>query len=206
MGREILRVLLADETVNAVYAVGRRAPDLSHPKLHHQQCDFSSANLPLPPVGISEVYLALGSTIKTAGSKAAFRAIDYEANLNVALVGFACGAQRLGLVSAMGAKANSRVFYSQVKGELEQILGEVGYTSVVFARPSFLTGARHELGQPKRSGERAALTLMRWLRPVLPVNWRSVSAAHVAQALVAAVKQAEPGVTILRSDQLQLGE
>src|SRR5581483_6669242 len=75
---------------------------------------------PLPPV--DEVYLALGTTIKVAGSQAAFRAVDYDANLAVARAALAAGARRCGLVSAMGADAKSKVFYNRVKGELEEAL------------------------------------------------------------------------------------
>src|SRR6478609_1759238 len=81
VGGKILEGLLADPDVRAVHSLGRRPPGLVHPKLSHQGVDFRA--LPaLPPA--DEVYLALGTTIRVAGSQAAFRAIDHDANLAVA--------------------------------------------------------------------------------------------------------------------------
>jgi uncharacterized protein YbjT (DUF2867 family) len=115
VGCAILEALLADGSVTAVHALGRRKPGNAHSKLTAHIVDFAA--LPqLPP--IDEVYLALGSTIKQAGSRAAFRAVDFDAVLNVAREAVAAGARGCGLVSAMGADAKSRVFYNRVKGEL----------------------------------------------------------------------------------------
>src|SRR5215204_7109444 len=115
VGRAVLKGLLADESVTAVHALGRREPGIIHPKLTPHVVDFKALP-PLPP--IDEIYLALGTTIKAAGSQAAFRAVDLDANLSVARAALAAGAKRAGLVSAMGADAkSSRVFYNRVKGE-----------------------------------------------------------------------------------------
>ena len=81
VGRAILEGLLADTSVAAVHAIGRRNPGRVHPKLISQVVDFAALP-PLPP--LDEVYLALGTTIKVAGSQAAFRAVDFDANLAVA--------------------------------------------------------------------------------------------------------------------------
>jgi uncharacterized protein YbjT (DUF2867 family) len=101
--------------------VSRRALDARHPKLQVHVVDFR--RLPaLAPV--DEAYLALGTTIKVAGSQAAFRAVDLDANLAVAKAAIAAGAKRVALVSAVGADARSSVFYNRVKGELEEALKE----------------------------------------------------------------------------------
>ena len=113
--------------------------------------DFEALQ-PLAPV--DEVYLALGTTIKVAGSQAAFRAVDLDANVAVARAARDAGARRLGLVSAKGADAGSRVFYSRVKGETEDAVAALGFDAVVIARPSLLVGDRESLGQPSRLGER----------------------------------------------------
>ena len=150
VGREILAGLLADPAVTAVHSLGRRKPAVQHPKLTAHVVDFAA--LPaLPPA--DEVYLALGTTIKVAGSQAAFRAVDHDANLAVATAALAAGTKRAGLVSAMGADAGSKVFYSRVKGELEEALAKLPFEGLVIARPSLLAGNREELGQPVRRGE-----------------------------------------------------
>ncbi|MGZ5846812.1 MAG: NAD(P)H-binding protein [Ramlibacter sp.] len=194
VGRELLAGLLDDPQVAAVHTLGRRDAPASHPRLAHHRVDFAA--LPALPA-VDEVYLALGTTIKVAGSQAAFRAIDHDANLAVARAAHAAGARRLGLVSAMGANARSPVFYNRVKGELEADLASLGYEGLVIARPSFLAGDRAALGQPVRGGETLALRLSTWLRPLIPANYRSIQASDVAAALLQAVPAAHGRIVLL---------
>ncbi|MGZ3254441.1 MAG: NAD(P)H-binding protein [Burkholderiaceae bacterium] len=199
VGREIIQGLLMDDTVEAVHALVRRPLNMQHPKLIVHIVDFTA--LPsLPP--IDEVYLALGTTIKVAGSQAAFRAVDFDANLAVACAALAAGARRVGLVSAMGADAHSRTFYSRVKGELEKALAALRFDALVIARPSFLSGDRKALGQPIRSGEKIALAISTLLRPIIPANYRSIAAADVARALQSRVPLAK-GTELLLSGAMQ---
>jgi uncharacterized protein YbjT (DUF2867 family) len=195
VGKEILAGLLADDTVAVVYALGRKAPALQHPKLEVHVVDF--ANLPLLPQA-DEVYLALGTTIKVAGSQEAFRAIDYDANLAVAMAAQAAGVKKLGLVSAMGADASSKVFYNRVKGELENALEKMPFGGMVFARPSLLVGDRAVLGQPERHGEKLGLAVSKLIGFLIPANYRPIAATAVAKALLSRVPQAQ-GKTILLS-------
>jgi uncharacterized protein YbjT (DUF2867 family) len=199
VGRELLTGLLADSAVGAVHTLGRRALRLSHPKLTQHIVDFKA--LPALP-RVDEVYLALGTTIKAAGSQEAFRAVDYDANLAVAMGVLAAGARRIGLVSAMGADARSSIFYSRVKGELEDALAQLGFEAVVIARPSMLAGDREALGQPKRGGEKLAMRVSKMLRPLIPADYRSIAAADVALALLREVP-ASRGVRVLRSGEMQ---
>ena len=199
VGRELLQGLLADDTVTAVHALARRPLALTHPRLQVHVVDFAA--LPALPA-VDEAYLALGTTIKVAGSQAAFRAVDFDANLAVARAARAAGAQRLGLVSAMGADAGSKIFYSRTKGELEQALGELGYAGIAIARPSMLAGDRATLGQPVRGGELLALKITRRLRPLIPTNYRSIQARDVAAALLREVPRAE-GTQVLLSGAMQ---
>jgi uncharacterized protein YbjT (DUF2867 family) len=184
IGREILRGLLADPSVASVHALGRRKPDFEHVKLTAMVVDF--AKLPLLP-GADEVYLALGTTIKAAGSQAAFRSVDFDANLATANAALAAGVRRAGLVSAMGADARSSVFYSRVKGELEEALSKLPFEGLVIVRPSLLIGDRQRLGQPVRSGERIGFWIGNVLRPLIPRNYQPIEAAKVAATLLAIV-------------------
>ena len=199
VGREILRGLLADPSVSAIHLIGRRAPAASHPTITAHNVDFRA--LPaLPPV--NEVYLALGTTIKAAASREAFRAVDFDANLAVARAALAAGAKRAGLVSAIGASAKSRTFYSRVKGELENALSALAFEGLVIARPSFLAGDRASLGQPIRRGEGLVLAVSRLLGPLVPRSYRPVHAAEVAKALLARVPIAL-GRHIVSSSEMQ---
>lgn len=199
VGREILRGLLADPGVAQVHVLVRRSLADSHPKLNVHVVDFSA--LPALPA-VDEVYLALGTTIKVAGSQAAFRAVDFDANFAVARAARAAGARRAGLVSAMGADPRSRVFYNRVKGELEAALPALGFEGLVIARPSLLVGERASLGQPHRPGETVGLWVDRCLGLLIPRDYRAIRAADVAAALRQAVP-ASAGVQVMRSGAMQ---
>ena len=195
VGQEILKGLLADPAVARVHSLGRRMPAMQHPKLTAHVVDFAA--LPELPA-CDELYLALGTTIKVAGSEAAFRAVDYAANLAVATSALRAGVKRVGLVSAMGARSNSRIFYSRVKGELEDALAKMPFEGLVIARPSMLVGDRADLGQPSRQGEVLANALGKALGFLIPANYKPIDAAAVAQALRTAVPSAK-GVKVLLS-------
>jgi uncharacterized protein YbjT (DUF2867 family) len=199
VGREILRGLLADDSVAAVHALVRRPIAFTHSRLSVHVVDFAA--LPTVPPA-QEVYLALGTTIKTAGSQAAFRAVDFDANLAVARAAKTAGARRCGLVSAMGADVRSSLFYSRVKGEVEDALSQLGFEGLVIARPSMLAGDRLSLGQPERSGEKLALKLSASLRPLIPRNYRSIYAQDVAAALLRNVPAAS-GKRVMLSGEMQ---
>lgn len=200
VGGLLLDGLLADASVLEVHVLGRRPLTRNHPKIRMHVVDFRSiAGLP----ALDEAYLALGTTIRVAGSREAFRAVDFDANLAVARAAVAAGARRIGLVSAMAADAQSSVFYNRVKGELEDaIRGIPEVEAVVIVRPSILLGDRQRLGQPARSGEALATLIMQTLKWLLPRNYRPILAGKVAAALLAAVPTAK-GVRIMSSAELQ---
>ncbi|WP_238587790.1 hypothetical protein [Caenimonas sp. SL110] len=191
---------MADDSVAVVHSLGRREIALTHPKLVQHRVDYSKALPALPSVG--EAFIALGTTIKVAGSQEAFRTIDFDAVLAVARAAKAAGAKRLGVVSAMGADRASGIFYNRVKGETEDALSALGFDTLVIARPSFLAGDRSVLGQPLRSGEKLAMNISRWLAPLIPVNYRSIDSAKVARALLKAVPNTSRK-QILLSGQMQ---
>src|SRR5690606_8438631 len=116
----------------------------AHPRLRLHVLDFTAAELRVPPA--DDVCIALGTTIKAAGSQAAFRRVDFDAVVNTARAARAAGATRLAVVSALGADARSRVFYNRVKGEMQQAVQALGYDAVVIAQPSLLVGDRTALG------------------------------------------------------------
>ena len=198
VGGLILQALLADRTVSEVHALSRRPLSIRHPKLQVHIVDFRC--LPVLPQ-VDEVYLAIGTTIKVAGSQAAFRAADLEANLAVAQAAYAAGARRVGLVSAAAANAKSSMFYNRVKGELEDALKAMNLTSLVIAQPSLLLDYRDGLQQPTRIGELIAIPIAKLLAPILPGTYRPVRARAVAQSLVKTVPTAN-GVVVLASNVL----
>lgn len=199
VGRSLVEGLCADPQVAQVHALVRRPMAVTHAKLTPHIVDYTA----LPPLPlVDEVYLALGTTIKDAGSQAAFRAVDFDANLAVANAALAAGARRAGLVSAMGANARSSVFYSRVKGELEDALAALPFDTLLIARPSMLRGDRAALGQPARRGELFWERAESWLRPLVPKRLRSIAASDVAAALLCAVPR-DSGRVVLESTAMQ---
>jgi uncharacterized protein YbjT (DUF2867 family) len=196
VGRELAAGLGASSEYGTVHVLVRRSvPDFaSVPKLVMHVVNFDE--LPRLPE-VDDVYVALGTTIKVAGSQAAFRHVDYDYVLAVARAGRAAGARRLGVVSALGADAKSRVFYNRVKGEMQLAVAELGYESVVLAQPSLLLGDREALGQPTRSGEVWGRRLFEPLSGLIPGKIRPVRASEVAAALLRGVLAAPPGVSFI---------
>ncbi len=202
VGRALLSLLLASSRYRVVHVLARRTlSDIdTHEKLKILQVDF--ARLPAFPA-VDDVFIALGTTIKIAGSEAAFRKVDFDYVVNVARAAKAAGAMRLAVVSALGANAKSRIFYNRVKGEMEVTVAQLGYETLVIAQPSMLLGDRSALGQPPRSGELWAERLLVPLGWIVPRGIRPIPARAVASALVGAMLDAKPGVQILKSGAMQ---
>lgn len=204
VGRAVVAALLADKTYQAIHTLGRRSLPTQHARLTQHTVDLAA----LPALStlsgaVDHVYIALGTTIKIAGSQDAFKAVDLDAVVAVARAARAAGATRLGVVSAMGASAQSMVFYNRIKGQMEEAVSALGFDTVVIARPSLIDGDRDALGQPGRSGESLAMLTMRLWRPLIPANYKSVSPEKIARALVANVKAGQPGRQVLLSGALQ---
>lgn len=199
IGGFLLDGLLTDASVADVHVVGRKPLSRPHAKIRMHVAAFPA--IPRLPAA-DEVYLALGTTLRAAGSREAFRAVDYDANLAVARAALAAGARRIGLVSAMAANAGSSVFYNRVKGELENAILELNADATVIVRPSLLLGDRRRLGQPVRRGEALATLIMRPLGVLLPRTYRPIAAEKVARALLSTVP-ATNGVRVLSSADLQ---
>ena len=200
VGQAILALLLADKGYSAVHVVGRRAPTALHPKL---VVHFSTSVTEWPSPTVDDVFIALGTTIKVAGSQAAFRAIDGDAVVALARSAKAAGATRLAVVSAMGASAQSGVFYNQVKGQMEAAVGQLGFQTLVIARPSLLAGDRGALAQPERLVEKLSLVAFNVFKPLIPANYRAIDASSVAKAMVEAIKMGDAGWHVLLSGDMQ---
>jgi uncharacterized protein YbjT (DUF2867 family) len=203
IGRALLPRLLAGGDYAAVHVLARRPVSgmTSHPNLFTHEVDFASLPEALPKA--DDVYIALGTTIKVAGSEAAFRAVDHDYVVNVARLGRRLGATRLAVVSALGADPHSRVFYNRVKGEMQRSIASLGYDVVTIAQPSLLIGDRAALGQPVRSGEVWAERLLRPVMGFVPRGVRPIRADDVAAALITATRQGQAGTTILGSGRMQ---
>lgn len=201
VGRQVLDLALADPRVDAVVAPGRRArpprPKLVAPVIDFEQLD-RDADADADWWQADAVICTLGTTIRTAGSRKAFRRVDHDYPLAVARLARRHGTPTFVLNSAIGADPSSPVFYNRVKGEIERDLAAEGFASLTFVRPGLIGGKRDEF----RLGERIAATVLGLAGPVLPRRWRINPATAIARALVEAAIAAEPGCQVIASDRL----
>ena len=201
VGQQALRQLLVRTDVAEVRALVRRdmtpaqllgdqaASVPGAGKLRICKADFNRLEAHVHWFDVDWVFCALGTTIGQAGSQAAFRQVDFDYALQVAQLAKAEGARRFLLVSALGANSRSRVFYSRVKGELEDAVRAIGFEHVSVAQPSFLAGDRVEV----RLGERIALKL----GFLMPARYKPVRAEQVAAGLIASGATGKPGWHVL---------
>jgi uncharacterized protein YbjT (DUF2867 family) len=197
VGKHCLDLLASDRAFERVVVIARRKfADATAPRVEGHIVDMD--RLPERPdlFNVDAVVCALGTTIKTVdGSQARFREVDFGIPLAAAQLALHQGARHYLLVSAVGAKSRSRVFYSRVKGELEDALKGLGYRSVTILRPSLLLGDRLK----SRFGEEVAKRVG-W---ILPGKYRPVLARDVARVLVLCAKQDVTGVRIIESDEIR---
>jgi uncharacterized protein YbjT (DUF2867 family) len=192
-GEHLLDRLLNEPTVARVLAPSRR-PLAAHPHLENPVGELA-ALLPHLSGNVDIAFCCLGTTIKQAGSEAAFRAVDHDLVLAFATRARALGARHLLVISALGADAHSAVFYNRVKGELEAALQAQDWPQLTIVRPSLLLGARREF----RLGERLLAPLARWI----PGKYRGIKACTLAHALWRLALEEQDGTRIIESDQLR---
>ena len=197
VGRHVLARALADPRVTHVVAPTRR-PLPAHPNLDAPLVDFDALPADAAWWRADAVICALGTTMKTAGSRDAFRRVDHDYPLAIADLARRHGTPVYVLNSAMGADAQSRVFYNRVKGELESALRTRGFASLTLVRPGLIGGDRDE----RRLGETLATHVLRTLHPLLPTKWRINPAERIADALLDAALDPPAGVHVVASDAL----
>jgi uncharacterized protein YbjT (DUF2867 family) len=197
VGSHVLQQSLSDSRVERVVVLTRK-PLPEHPKLAVELVDFEKLPDEAPWWKADAVICTLGTTIKTAGSREAFRRVDHDYPLAVARLSRRHGTPTYVLNSAMGADAASGIFYNRVKGELEHALADVGFASLTHVRPGLISGERRE----SRPGERAAIVAVGALGRLLPKRLRLNPAENIAKALLDAALRADAGVHVIGSDAL----
>jgi uncharacterized protein YbjT (DUF2867 family) len=199
VGGLLLEALLESPLYREVCSAGRRELAKQHPRLTQRTVDFSRLEAESLPAA-EDAFCCLGTTMKRAGSREAFRAVDFDAVLAFAKAAKRAGARRFLVVTALGADAGSRIFYNRVKGEAEEALRGVGFDSLVILRPSLLIGERADY----RAGEHVAIVLSKVLSPLLrPFSGRPIEARTVARAMLALARDTAPGVRVALSGELQ---
>ena len=202
VGSSLLNQLLADDLYEKVIIIVRRKIDMDHHRLVQQLLDFDNVKFLKLDFQVDDVFCALGTTIKTAGSQDAFYKVDYSYVVELGKWCEANNVKRFLVVSAMGANAKSGIFYNRVKGEMENVISQLLIPSVAVFRPSLLMGNRSE----KRAGEKFAQLVMGGLGflfsgPLL--KYKAIHADTVAKAMITSAKAAVEGYTVIESGVMQ---
>ncbi|CAN5726139.1 hypothetical protein BH11PSE12_BH11PSE12_17610 [soil metagenome] len=199
VGRQVLAQALANPAITHVVAPTRTAL-AAHPKLDNPLVDY--ARLPADAAWwqADAALCTIGTTMKLAGSQAAFSKVDHDYVLAAATLARAAGTMAFAYNSSLGAAPDASSFYLRVKATTEHDLAALGFTSLTIVRPSFLYGGKRA---DKRPGEAIALVITRLLGALIPKQYRPVSASHVAAAMLQGVISSKPGVSIIESAQLQ---
>lgn len=205
VGGHCLQQLLADDRYDRVIILVRRQMPASmfHPKLVQRVINFDLIPRLLDFPAADDVFCALGTTIHKARTRDQFYKVDFTYVHELAKRSVERGASQFLLVSSIGASARSRVFYSRVKGEIEQALRNLPFEGLQVFRPSFLIGERTE----ERFGERMGTLLFRALSPLMLGalrRYRPIAAQTVAQAMLRIAHQELHGVNVFESDRIVL--
>ena len=201
VGSQLLPLLLNSARYSKVIVVGRKAVPVLHPKLVQVVTDLAQLEEVRFKLIADDVYCCLGTTLKQAGSKEAFYQVDFLYVVKLAALSAANFASQFLVVSSMGADAESRLYYSRVKGEMEAAVRQTPFRAIHLFRPSLLLGAR---AQP-RLGERIAAAVLRVLHPLLRgplLKYRPVPGAAVAAAMLRAAEDDGGGVRVHESAEL----
>ena len=196
IGGNVIKVLSSKK--QSTIALTRRSIPNLPPNITEMIIDFDTfeKNGSLP--SCNNVFICLGTTIKTAGSKENFRKVDIDYCLSIARKAKESGAQTLSLISSIGANSTSKNFYLRTKGELEESIQSLGFSTVNIFRPSFLVGERSE----KRLAEKIAINLAKIMDLFLigtASKYRSVKAESLAKTMVLKADD-KPGVNYFYFD------
>ena len=184
IGNYVVEQLCSDERYSRVLVFSRREVPLPCEKAELVLTDFEQLEAVADRISGQDLFMCLGTTLRTAGSKEKQRWIDQQLPLNVAAIASRNGVRNYLFVSSLGARATSGGFYLRLKGETEEALHQYTFVKRVLLRPSMLLGPRKE----RRIGEMIGKVLIVLLTPFLwgPLKrWRGIHGRKVARAMIA---------------------
>lgn len=187
VGSKITNKLLNDDRYNLVKIFVRKSTGIHHPKVEEHVVDFEKIEIWKHEIIGDELYSAMGTTIKKAGSKEAQYKIDFTCQYEFAKAACENGVGKYLLVSSAGANANSRNFYLRMKGELDEKISELPFNQIYIFRPSILAGERKE----KRRAEVIGTFMVKFFTQLIPPlgKYQPIEAEKVAGALINAANQ-----------------
>mgnify|MGYP003665181760 CR=1 FL=1 len=200
VGSHLLQQLLNDDRFEQIRIFSRRTTGLTHGKLEEHSVDFDQTKQWTSLIKGDVLFSTLGTTLKKAGSKEKQFLIDYSYQYQVAEAAAKNGVADYVLVSSAGADANSKIFYSKMKGELDEAVKELEFKRIVILRPSILDGDRQE----KRTAEKIGIKVTRWLTQYFFKEYRPIHAKTVAKAMISSIFNEEltPNYQIFELDEV----
>lgn len=181
IGGHVLDLLLADGRYNQVRILGRTKLEKNHPKINQFTGDlFQLENLSDAFKNVDDLFIAIGTTRAKTADKKTYAAIDFGIPVAAAKLAEAAGIQNVCVVSSMGADPESRIFYSQLKGQMEDKIAELAIPNINFVRPSLLLGHRNE----SRAGEGISAFIMTNLDFLIPNKYKAINGQTVAATMV----------------------
>lgn len=184
VGRALVQRLLDDVRYREVRVLARRPVPQAHAKLEVTIAAFDALDAQAARFEVDDVFCCLGTTLAQAGSREAFRHVDFGYVVDAARLAAQAGAGHFLWVSSIGADAHSRTFYPRVKGEAEDAIAALPLARWTALRPSLLLGGR----DAARPGERIAAAVLTRLAPLMrgPLRrYRPIAAETVADAMIA---------------------
>ncbi len=191
VGNECLQLLIAEKRVSEIRVFSRSPLVLSDNKINVVCAPLDEMNKHSSFFEVDALLCALGTTIKKAGSQQAFRLVDYEYPVTAASIAKQHDVQHYLLVTALGANAQSSIFYNRVKGETENAIKDFTFKRTTIIRPSLLLGERKEF----RIGEKIG----QFFSPFIPKKYKPVHASSVARTLVKELFTEHSGTQIIES-------
>jgi uncharacterized protein YbjT (DUF2867 family) len=180
VGRELVNQLLLRPDVGKIRVFVRRNMDINHPGFEQHIVDFERVESWKPFLEGDILFSTMGTTLKKAGSKAGQYNVDYTYQYRFAEEASRKGIPVYILISSAGASPKSAVFYSRIKGELDEAVKKLEFQKIVILRPSILAGDREK----KRPLEEISVIMMRWFTRFIFRKYRPVPASTVAAAMI----------------------
>ena len=202
VGQELLQLTLDNPSYSKVYILVRKSLGTSHPKLVEIIFDYENdqdyRDLPV----VDDTFCCLGTTIKKAGSEAAFKKVDFTYPFHLAQEMQEHKTNSFNVITALGADAESSIFYNKVKGELEDALKRLKFAHLFIYQPSLLVGNREE----NRLGEKVAIKIF----PIIEFfmigglkKYKSIKVENVAKGMIYTALQDQSKFKIIPSDEIQ---
>lgn len=196
VGGELLPLLLNDAVYERVYAYGRTALNITHPKLVQETGDLLADNFFKGKPAVQDVFICIGTTRSKTPDLNQYKKIDYGIPVAVTQWAVDVGVEKVVVLSAMGANPNSKIFYNHVKGIMEKELKAINPKGLYIVRPSLILGKRKEF----RFGEQLGKVLFKVFSFLIPRKYKGVQAKAIAVRMHALAQQPAEEHKVVESD------